>query len=109
MIPQELMEPIVVHVKKTLRDQVIAALDKTLGNGHAEDGLTIYLPHARYSSETVTAATVLAYIKKNPLSSAFDLKRALGADPKAALAELREQKRVRTKGRRRGMRYTAAV
>lgn len=117
----ELLEPFISDLKQTIRAQTIEALDGVLGNGHAQHkplkkgelrvglgrNLELRAPNVKLSRTVAGSSDVLAYIRKNPNSRADQIRVALGIDPKAALVELREAKRVKTTGQRRGTRYAA--
>lgn len=117
-IPTELIDPLVNHVKQSIRAETIKALDGALGisadNGDTiDDGdtLTFSFPKVRLDAPkpgtAATPAAVLSYLKSHPKTGTADLRTALKADPKPALAELREAKRIRMTGVRRGARYSA--
>ena len=82
----------------------LAACLSLAGGDAAASTLT---PHARVSVEP---ESIVAYLASNPGSSGEDVAKALGCDTKTlrpAMKKLIADKRVKTKGKARGMRYTA--
>ena len=98
-----------------------AAIRKALGEARATVAACLKLAGAAPSTDTliprqrgprVDPESVVAYLAEHPGSSGEDIAKALGTDTKTlrpTAKKLIEAKRVKTKGKARGMRYFAVA
>ena len=118
-------DPALKHVTAAVRaiDKAAeATTDKAMSQALAEARVTLAaclrLSGAGGTSVTLTPRkavevapeAIVAYLAEHPASSGEDVSRALGCDTKSlrpTMKKLIAQKRVKTKGKARGMRYTA--
>lgn len=91
------------------------AIRKSLGEARATLSACLALSGVATNGRAVSAKpvdpeAVVAYVAEHPGSSGEDIAQAMDTDTKTlrpAIKKLIEEDRVKTKGQRRGMRYTA--
>jgi hypothetical protein len=106
---KETKDPTTRQALEDARATLSACLSLNRAAPKGEDGMLV--PRARRAAKTVDPTTLLEHVRKNPGQRGEQIAAALGIDTGAmrpVMHDLIAEKKVKTKGQRRGMSYHPA-